>query len=134
MYNKLGCLYQCWKENYGTDKIEVIFCKYKPKDRMATYVRDVCNIQPQKIENKTRYKRESDRLFRSGQHTNIRLENNETPCKQRHLRHQIKINVHESILFLHEKPDGQGQIHRDPAFNNTTKICGRIQSLRKSTQ
>ena len=32
------------------DTIELIFHKDKPKDRSATYVRAVCNIQPQKTD------------------------------------------------------------------------------------
>ena len=50
MCNELGRLYQCWKEHVGTDTIEFIFHKDKPRYRKATYVRAVCNIQPQKTE------------------------------------------------------------------------------------
>ena len=48
MCNKLGRLSQGWKANAGTDTIELIFNKDKPKDRRATYVRSVCDIRPQK--------------------------------------------------------------------------------------
>ena len=34
----------------GTDTIEFIFHKYKPRDRKATYVRSVCNVRPQKTD------------------------------------------------------------------------------------
>ena len=50
MCNKLGCLSQGWKEHAGTDTMEFIFHKDKPKDIRATYVRSVCNIRPQKTE------------------------------------------------------------------------------------
>ena len=50
MCNELGPLYQGWKSHAGTDTIEFIFHKDKPKDRKATYVRAVCNIRPQKTE------------------------------------------------------------------------------------
>ena len=33
MCNKLGCLSQGWGKHAGTDIIELIFHKYKPKDR-----------------------------------------------------------------------------------------------------
>ena len=41
MCNKIGRLYQGWKEHAGTDTNKSIFHKYKPKDRKATYVRAV---------------------------------------------------------------------------------------------
>ena len=50
MCNELGCLYQGWKAQAGTDKIEFISHKYKPKDIGVTYVRAVCNIRLQKTE------------------------------------------------------------------------------------
>ena len=50
MCNELGRLSQGWKAHAGTDTIEFIFHKYKPKYRRAAYVRAVCNIRPQKIE------------------------------------------------------------------------------------
>ena len=48
MCNELGRLSQGWKERSGTDTIEFIFHKDKPKDIKETYVRSVCNIRPQK--------------------------------------------------------------------------------------
>ena len=45
--NDLDRLYQGWKDHAGTDTIEFIFYKDKPKDRRATYVRAVYNIIPQ---------------------------------------------------------------------------------------
>ena len=50
MCNKLGRLHQGWKARVGTDTIELIFHKYKPKDRRSTHVRAVWNIRPQKSE------------------------------------------------------------------------------------
>ena len=44
MCNELGRLSQGWKEHALTDTIEFILHQDKPKDRRATYVRDVCNI------------------------------------------------------------------------------------------
>ena len=46
----MGRLSQGWKEHAGTDTIEFIFHKDKPKDRRATYVRDVCDIRLPKTE------------------------------------------------------------------------------------
>ena len=51
MCNELGCLSQGWKSHAGTETIEFIFHKYKPKDRREKYVRSTCNIRPQKTEN-----------------------------------------------------------------------------------
>ena len=48
MCKKLVRMSQGWKSHAGTDKIELILHKNKPKDRRAKYVRSVCNIQPQK--------------------------------------------------------------------------------------
>ena len=50
MCNELGRLSQGWKTHAGTDTIEFIFHKDKPKYRKETYVRAVCNIRPQKTE------------------------------------------------------------------------------------
>ena len=50
MCNKIGRLSQGWKTHAVADTIEFIYCKYKSKDRKATYVRAVCNIIPQKKE------------------------------------------------------------------------------------
>ena len=50
MYNKLGHLSQDWDKHAGTDTIDFVFRKDKPKYRRATYVRAVCNIRPHKIE------------------------------------------------------------------------------------
>ena len=49
MCNELGRLSQGWKEQVGTDTMDFIFHKDKPKYRRATYVRVVCDIGPQKI-------------------------------------------------------------------------------------
>ena len=46
MCNELGHISQVWKAYVGTDTIEFILHKDKPKDRRATYVRAVCNIRP----------------------------------------------------------------------------------------
>ena len=48
MCNKLGRLSQGWREYAGTDTIEFIFHKDKPKDRRETYVKAVCNVRTQK--------------------------------------------------------------------------------------
>ena len=50
MYNELGRLSQGWKAHAGNYTIEFISHKYKQKDRGETYVRAVCNIQPQKTD------------------------------------------------------------------------------------
>ena len=44
MCSKLGRLSQGWKSYVGTDTIEFIFHKEKPKYRRETYVRAVLNI------------------------------------------------------------------------------------------
>ena len=49
-WNESGRLSQGWGKHAGTDTIEFIFHKDKPKDRKATYVRAVCDIRPQKTE------------------------------------------------------------------------------------
>ena len=55
MGNTLGCLYQGKKNHAGTDTIEFILHKEKPKYRMATHVKSVCNIILLKTEtNRTR--------------------------------------------------------------------------------
>ena len=48
--NKLGRLYQRWKTHAGTDTIEFIFYKDKPKDKNATYSRSVYDNIPHKTE------------------------------------------------------------------------------------
>ena len=48
--NELGHLSRRWKKYAGTDTIQFIFHKDKPKYRKVTYVRAVCDIRPQKIE------------------------------------------------------------------------------------
>ena len=50
MCNELVRLSQCWKTYDGTDTIEFIYHKDKPKDIRATYLRAVCNIRPKKTE------------------------------------------------------------------------------------
>ena len=47
---KLRRLYNGLKSHAGTDTIEFIFHKDKPRGRKATYARDVCNIRPPKTE------------------------------------------------------------------------------------
>ena len=108
MCNELGRLSQGWKEHAGTDTIELIFHKDKPKDRRATCVRSVCNIRTQKTE----AHRKSLTVGRNvidfpgeEQHTNIRLDHHETPCKQRHLRNKIEIHVHGRERFLTQQQD-----------------------------
>ena len=51
MCNELGRLSQGWEKHSGTDIIEFILQKDKPKYRRETYVRKVCNITPQNTEN-----------------------------------------------------------------------------------
>ena len=51
MCNKLGRLYQGCETYSGTDTIEFILHRDKPKYRRATYYIEVCDIIPQKIEN-----------------------------------------------------------------------------------
>ena len=50
IYNKLGRLSKGWGKHTGTDTMEFIFHKDKPKDRRSTYVKAVCNIIPQKMD------------------------------------------------------------------------------------
>ena len=50
MCNELGRLSQGCKARAGTDAIEFIFHKDKPKYRRAAYLRAVCHIRPQKTE------------------------------------------------------------------------------------
>ena len=50
MCNKLVRISQGWGKHAGTDTIEFIFHKDKPKYRMTTYVRSVCSIRHQKTE------------------------------------------------------------------------------------
>ena len=52
MCNELGRLSQGEGKNAGADTIEFIFHKDKPKYRRAAYVRAVCNIRPQKKDNR----------------------------------------------------------------------------------
>ena len=42
--------------------------------------------------------------------------------------------MHGRKIFLPEQPDGQVQINHDPAFDDTTRICRKIESRRKITQ
>ena len=48
MCNELGRLSQGWKTHSGTDTIEFIYHKNKPRYRNANYIRAVCDIQLQK--------------------------------------------------------------------------------------
>ena len=48
MCNELGRLYKVFKTHTGTDTVEFILHRDKPKDRIATYVIAVCDIRPQK--------------------------------------------------------------------------------------
>ena len=50
MCNKLGRLSRGCKKHEGNDTIEFIFQKEKPKDIRSTYVREFCDIIPQKTE------------------------------------------------------------------------------------
>ena len=50
MCNNLGRLSQGWKKHAGTNTMEFILHKDKPKYRRATYARVDCNIRSQKIE------------------------------------------------------------------------------------
>ena len=42
--------------------------------------------------------------------------------------------MHGRTIFIPEKLYGQGQINHDPDFNNTRRICRKIESHRKITQ
>ena len=53
MCNELGRLSYGCKKQAGTDTIKFIFNKDKPKDRKATYMREVCDIRPHKIETRS---------------------------------------------------------------------------------
>ena len=48
--NELGRLSQHCKAHAGNDRIQLIFHKYKPKDRKETYMRAVCDIRPPKAD------------------------------------------------------------------------------------
>ena len=50
MCNKIGRLSQGWKKHAGTDTIEYIFHKYKPKYIRAACVTSLCNIRYQKTD------------------------------------------------------------------------------------
>ena len=50
MCNESIRLSQGRKTHSGTDTIEIILHREKPKDRRANYERIVCNIRPQKTE------------------------------------------------------------------------------------
>ena len=47
---KIGRFSQGWGKHAGTYIIEFISHKEKPKDRKATYVRELCDIRPYKKE------------------------------------------------------------------------------------
>ena len=36
------------------------------------------------------------------------------------------MHVHGHKMFIPEQPDGQGRIHHDLDFKDTTRICGKI--------
>ena len=40
--------------------------------------------------------------------------------------------MHGRKVFLPEQPDGQGQIHHDPTFNNTTIVCRKCNLAEKA--
>ena len=42
--------------------------------------------------------------------------------------------MHGRKVFLPVKLYGQGRIHHDPDYNDTTRTCRKIKSRRKSTQ
>ena len=42
------------EKHAGTDTIKFVFHKDTPKDRKSTYVREVCNIRPQKTDTHTK--------------------------------------------------------------------------------
>ena len=48
MCNKLGRICHGWKKHAGTEKLDFVFHKYKPKDRRATYAIEVSDIRSQK--------------------------------------------------------------------------------------
>ena len=50
MCTKLGRLSQIWKSYAGTNTMEFIFYQEIPRDRKATHVQAVCDIQILKIE------------------------------------------------------------------------------------
>ena len=120
MCNKLGCLSQGWREHAVPDTIEFIFHKDKPNYRICMRYLTPKNRDPQ---NKTHCRRESGILSRRGQHTDIRIDDHETPCKHLHLRRQIKIHVHERKGFLPKQLFVKGGIYHYPYFNDTTRTC-----------
>ena len=81
--NELGRLSQGWKKHAGTDTIEFVFRKEKPKEIRSTYVRVVCYIRPHKAKtHRTRITSggESYILSSINQHNNIKLNHHENPC------------------------------------------------------
>ena len=109
MCNELGRLCQGWKSHAGTDTIEFIFHKDKPKDRRATFVRVVCNIQPQNIEtHRTRLTVEGDLIDYPGEVstptldlTNMKLHINSaiSDVKSRYMCMEVK------VLYLNNQMD-----------------------------
>ena len=74
----------------------------KPKDIRAIYVKAVFDIRPKNRNwhKKTNWRRKYHRLSRRSQHIHIIFNHNETTCKQRHIRPQIRIHMHWRQIFL----------------------------------
>ena len=53
MCNKIGRLSQGWGKHAGTNTIDFVSYKDKPKDRREAYMRAVCGIIPQTTQNHT---------------------------------------------------------------------------------
>ena len=81
--------------------------------------------------NKTNCRRKSSILYRRSKHTDIILDQQKNPCKQRHIRLQIKIHVYGREIFLPEQQDGQSRIYHDTDIHYITGIFGKIKSQGK---
>ena len=93
------------EKHAGTDKIEFKFPQGQTKGQKGN-IYESCMQYPtpknRHPSNKNHCSRESNILSKRVQNTNIRLDHHGTPCKQRHLRRQIKIHMHGRKIFLPE--------------------------------
>ena len=64
MFNKIVRLSKGWVRHIGTETIEFIFHKDKPKEKRATCVRALCDIIPQKIETNRRRLTSGENIIR----------------------------------------------------------------------
>ena len=125
------------KKHTGTDTIEFILHKYKPKDRRATYLRAVFDIRTHKTEtHRTRLTAEGNLIDYPGEVI--------TPTSD---LTTTKIHVNSAILdvksrymcmdvndFLPEQPYGWSRIYNDTYIHQTTIVCGKIQPQVKILQ